>query len=190
MEISFKNKNKNSTFRPLQSMICYVTNWRIINAPLKLELYLSNFRGTLPPIFFGFAVKWKISGKIFSVPNPVVKRQTVLIFHKAAFKRKTNFIAGDHAFFVIANVFFVRRFYFAQMFGKNIPFFVAVWILVAKWLNVINIIFNKVNPLFCLPHTKSSQAVWHFLKPCTELFLFQLKKKSQERIVFLQLLLV
>ena len=51
MEISFKNKNKNSTFRSLQSMICYVTNWRIINAPLKLELYLSNFRGALPPIF-------------------------------------------------------------------------------------------------------------------------------------------
>ena len=111
-------------------------------------------------------------------------------FPQSSFQTETNFIAGDHAFFVIANVFFVRRFYFAQMFGKNSPFFVAVWILVAKWLNVINIILNKVNPLFCLPHTKSSQAVWHFLKPCTELFLFQLKKKSQERIVFLQLLLV
>lgn len=51
MEISFENKNKNSTFRSLQSMICYATNWRIINVPLKLELYLFNFRGTLPPIF-------------------------------------------------------------------------------------------------------------------------------------------
>lgn len=41
MEISFKNKNKNSTFRSLQSMICYVTNWRIINAPLKLRKHSS-----------------------------------------------------------------------------------------------------------------------------------------------------
>lgn len=41
MEISFKNKNKNSTFRSLQGMIYYVTNWRIINAPLKLRKHSS-----------------------------------------------------------------------------------------------------------------------------------------------------
>ena len=41
MEISFENKNENSTFRSLQSMICYVTNWRIINVPLKLRKHSS-----------------------------------------------------------------------------------------------------------------------------------------------------
>ena len=125
MEISFKNKNKNSTFRSLQSMICYVTNWRIINVPLKLELYLSNFRVYFHP-FFRLRCQMKNQWNNLFCITSSRQASDCSDFPQSSFQTETNFIAGDHAFFVIANVFFVRRFYFAQMFGKNSPFFVAV----------------------------------------------------------------
>ena len=102
MEISFKNRNKNSTFRSLQSMICYVTNWRIINAPLKLELYLSNFRGTLPPIFFRLRCQMKNHKKILFRSNVRQKqsifcsslntRSKVIECNKHYFKQSKSFI--------------------------------------------------------------------------------------------------
>lgn len=125
MEISFKNKNKNSTFRPLQNMICYVTNWRIINEPLKLELYLSNFRVYFHS-FFRLRCQMKNQWNNLFCIKSSRQASDCSDFPQSSFQTETNFIAGDHAFFVIANVFFVRRFYFAQMFGKNSPFFVAV----------------------------------------------------------------
>ena len=101
MEISFRNKNKNSTFRSSQSMICYVTNWRIINVPLKLELYLSNFRVYFHP-FFRLRCQMKNHKKILFRSNVRQKqsifcsclntRSKVIECNKHYFKQSKSFI--------------------------------------------------------------------------------------------------